>query len=352
MSEPTVWRWWDRFLEQGACGILRDDPRRRGRKPISEEKTAELIELAMPPPPAHAGHWTLLALAGRMGIAVSIVFAILKRSGLKPHRAETFKASRDPKFEEKIRDVVGLYVDPPDHAAVISVDEKTQIQVLGRTQAPLPMTPGHPETRTHDCNRNGTACLMAALDVATGEITGQMFERNRSKEFLAFLDLVAEGIEPGTDVRVILDNVSSHKSAMVNEWLKDRPNWTFQFTLAPASWTNAVESFFSMLSTAEAEAFNLQLGGRVHRGDRGLHRASQCQRRPPVPLEQEARGSRRGVEEGAPEAARNGIVKKNQTTSGQPPTGGLSALAPMEPDTCIAGIGFTPFGTVLSKQTQ
>ena len=155
MSKPTVWRWWDRFLEEGVDGLLHDIPRRRGRKPISQVKVRELIELAMPPP-EHTSHWTLRALAKKLGIAVSTVFSILKRNGLKPHRVKTFKVSRDPRFERKVRDVVGLYVNPPDHAVVISVDEKTQIQALGRTQTPLSMKPGHSETRTHDYKRNGT----------------------------------------------------------------------------------------------------------------------------------------------------------------------------------------------------
>ena len=260
MSKPTVWRWWDRVLVEGVDGLLYDIPRRRGRKPISEDKVSELIELAMSPPPAHASHWTLRALAKTLGIAVSTVFNILKRNGLKPHRVKTFKVSRDPRFALKVRDVVGLYVDPPDHAVVISVDEServnaigsseraNQIQALGRTQTPLPMKAGHPETRTHDDTRNGTTCLMAALDVATGKVTGQMVERHRSEEFLAFLDLVSEGIKPGTQVHVVLDNVSSRKSAEVNEWLKDNANWTFHFTPTSASWMNAVERFFSKLS--------------------------------------------------------------------------------------------------------
>ncbi len=221
--------------------LLCDIPGKTGRKPVSQETVRQVIELAMSPPPEHSSHWTLRALAKRQGIAVSTVFGILKRNGLEPHRVKTFKVSRDPRFELKVRDVVGLYVDPPDHAVVISVDEKTRIQALGRTQTPLPMKPGHPGTRTHDDRRNGTTCLMAALDVATGKVTGEMVERHRSEEFLAFLDNVAGGIEPGTPVHVILDNVSSHKSAEVNQWLKQHKNWTFHFTPTSASWMNAVE---------------------------------------------------------------------------------------------------------------
>ncbi len=197
MSKPTVWRWWDRFLVEGVGGLLYDIPPRRVRK---------------------------------------------------PHRVRTFKASRDPGFELKVRDVVGLHDNPPDHAVVISADEKTRIQALGRTQVPLPMRPGHPEICTQDDKRNGTTCLMAALDVATGKVTGRMVARHRSEEFLAFLEFVSEGIEPGTPVHVILDNVSPHKSAEANEWLKDNANWTFHFTPTSASSMNAVESFFSTLA--------------------------------------------------------------------------------------------------------
>ena len=248
MSKPTVWRWWDRFLAEGVDGLLRDATRPPGKKPVPEDKVKALIALAMSPPPEHARHWTVRALARRLGMVYSTVHGILKENGLRPHQVKTFKVSRDPRFEIKVRDVVGLYVDPPDHAVVISVDEKTQIQALGRTQRPLPMKPGHAGTRTHDYRRNGTTCLLAALDTATGKVVGRTVERHRSEEFLAFLDHVAEGIAPETPVHVILDNVSSHKSAEVHEWLKGRPDWTFHFTPTSASWMNAVEGFFSKLA--------------------------------------------------------------------------------------------------------
>ncbi len=249
MSKPTVWRWWDRFLAEGVDGLLRDATRPPGRKPVPEDRVKAVVALAMSPPPEHARHWTLKALAEEMGdMVISTVRNILLRHGLRPHQVKTFKVSRDPRFEIKVRDVVGLYVDPPDHAVVLSVDEKTQIQALGRTQRPLPMKPGHAETRTHDYRRNGTTCLLAALDTATGKVVGRTVERHRSEEFLAFLDHVAEGIAPGTQVHVILDNVSSHKSAEVHEWLKGRPDWTFHFTPTSASWMNAVEGFFSKLA--------------------------------------------------------------------------------------------------------
>ena len=261
MSKPTVWRWWDRFLAEGVDGLLRDATRPPGRKPVPEDRVKAVVALAMSPPPEHARHWTLKALAEEMGdMVISTVRNILLRHGLRPHQVKTFKVSRDPRFEIKVRDVVGLYVDPPDHAVVLSVDEServnatgsseraNQIQALGRTQRPLPMKPGHAETRTHDYRRNGTTCLLAALDTATGKVVGRTVERHRSEEFLAFLDHVAEGIAPGTQVHVILDNVSSHKSAEVHEWLKGRPDWTFHFTPTSASWMNAVEGFFSKLT--------------------------------------------------------------------------------------------------------
>ena len=248
MSKPTVWRWWDRFLAEGVDGLLRDATRPPGKKPIKEDKVKELIDLAMSPPPAHARHWTLKALAGEIGgMEATTVRNILRRHGLRPHQVKTFKVSRDPRFEIKVRDVVGLYVNPPDHAVVLSVDEKPQIQALGSTQTSLPMTSDHEETRTHDYRRHGTTCLLAALDVATGKVVGRTVERHRSAEFLDFLDHVAEGIDPGTPVHVILDNVSSHRSAEVHEWLRGHPDWTFHFTPTSASWMNAVEGFFSKL---------------------------------------------------------------------------------------------------------
>ena len=179
---------------------------------------------------------------------VSSVRSILARNRLRPHQVKVFKVPADRQFEKKTHDVVELYVDPPDRAVVLSVDEKTQIQALGRTQKPLRMKAGHPETRTHDYRRNGTACLMAALDTATGKVTGQTVARHRSKEFLEFLDLVNGGIAPGTPVHVIPGNVSSHNSAEVHAWLAEHPDWTFHFTPAPASWMNAVEGFFSKLA--------------------------------------------------------------------------------------------------------
>ena len=249
LSKPTVWRWWDRFLSEGVDGLLRDATRPPGKTPIPADRIQAVIDLAMSPPPPNRSHWTLKALATAVGgLTATTVHRILQRHGLRPHQVKTFKVSNDPRFGIKAHDVIGLYMNPPDHAVVLSVDEKTQIQALGRTQTPLPPAPGHPTTRTHDYKRNGTTTLLAALDVATGKVVGKMTERHRSEDFCAFLDHVAADLDPTMAVHVILDNLSAHKSAHVHAWLADHPHWTFHFTPTSASWMNAVEGFFSKLA--------------------------------------------------------------------------------------------------------
>ncbi len=208
----------------------------------------------MSPPPPHAGHRTLKALAEAMGdTGLSTVRDILRRHGLRPHQVKTFRVSRDRRFELKVRDVVGLCACPPDHAVVLSVDEKTRIRAPGRTRRPLPMKPGAAGTRTHDYRRNAATCLMAAAGSATGKAAGQTVERHRSKEFTAFLDHVAEGIGSGIPVHVVRGDVSSRKSARVHAWLKHHPDRTFHFTPAPASWMNAAGGFFPKLSRQRLE---------------------------------------------------------------------------------------------------
>ena len=199
--------------------------------------------------PPHAGHRTPKALAEAMGdLGVSTVRDILRRHGLRPHQVKTFRVSRDRRFELKVRDVVGLHACPPDHAVVLSVDEKTRIRAPGRTRKPLPMKPGAAGTRTHDYRRNAATCLMAAAGIATGRAAGRMVARHRCGEFPAFLDHVAEGIGPGVKVHVVQGDVSSRKSAEIREWLKHHPDRTFHFTRAPASWMNAAGGFFPKLS--------------------------------------------------------------------------------------------------------
>ncbi len=247
--EPTVWRWWDRCPAGGVDGLLRDATRPPGRKPVPAATVQAVIDLAMSPPPPNRSHWTLKALAAAAGgLTATTVRRILRRHGLRPHQVRTFKVSNDPRFGVKAHDVVGPCTNPPDHAVVLPVDGKTRIQALGRTQKPLPPAPGHPTTRTHDCRRNGTTTLLAALDVATGKVVGQMTARHRSEDFCAFPDHAAEGLDPDAEVHVILDNLPAHRSARVHAWLADHPNWTFHFTPTSASWTDAVEGFFSKLA--------------------------------------------------------------------------------------------------------
>ncbi len=198
----------------------------------------------MSPPPPQAGHRTPKALAEAMGgMVISTVRDILRRHGLRPHQVKTFRVSRDRRFELKVGDVVGLHACPPDHAVVLSVDEKTRIRAPGRTRTPLPMKPGAAGTRTHDYRRNA----------ATGRAAGRMVARHRCEEFPAFLDHVAEGIGPGVKVHVVQGDVSSRRSAEIHEWLKHHPDRTFHFTRARASWMNAVEGFFSRLSRQRLE---------------------------------------------------------------------------------------------------
>ncbi len=231
LSKPAVWRWRDRFLSEGVEGLLRDATRPPGKQPIPAATVQAVINLAMSPPPPNRRHWTLKALTTAVGgLTATTVHRILQRHGLRPHQVRTFKVSNDPRFGIKAHDVIGLYMNPPDHAVVLSVDEKTRIQALGRTRTPLPPAPGHAATRTHDYRRNGTTTLLAALDVATGKVVGQMTERHRSEDFCAFLDHVAVGIDPEAEVHVILDNLSAHKSALVHAWLADHPDWHFHFT--------------------------------------------------------------------------------------------------------------------------
>jgi transposase len=181
-------------------------------------------------------------------ISISSVQRIWRGHGLQPHRVRQFKLSTDPAFAAKLRDVVGLYVDPPAHAVVLSVDEKSQIQALARTQAPLPMKPGYPTTRTHDYKRHGTTTLFAALDVLEGKVIGRCMQRHRHQEFIRFLNAVEAAVPAGKIVHAILDNYAVHKHQKVRAWLDRHPRWTFHFTPTSASWLNAVEGFFSALS--------------------------------------------------------------------------------------------------------
>ncbi len=248
VSKPCVWRWQRRFMEAGVDGLLHDRTRKPGKAPVPDPVVGRLIARTLSDPPGETTHWTSRAMATAMGLAVSTVQKIWRAHGLAPHRLRVFKLSRDPQFAAKVRDVVGLYVDPPAHSLVLSVDEKSQIQALDRTQPGLPMKKGRAGTMTHDYIRNGTTTLFAALNVLDGTVVGQCMQRHRHQEFLRFLNRLERDIPAGRLIHVILDNYASHKHPKVRAWLARHPRWTFHFTPTSASWLNAVEGFFARLT--------------------------------------------------------------------------------------------------------
>ena len=247
-SKTCVWRWQERFMHEGIDGLLRDKTRPPGTPRASDDKVAEVIRLTQAPPPHEATHWTLRAMSARVGLAASTVRAIWKAHGLSPHRWQQFKLSRDPAFAEKLHDVVGLYVAPPAHAVVLSVDEKSQIQALDRTQPGLPLKKGRGQTMTHDDKRHGTTTLFAALNVLTGEVIGQNMARHRHQEFIRFLNGIERSVPKAKAIHVILDNYAAHKTPEVRGWLERHPRWTFHFIPTSSSWLNAVEGFFAKLT--------------------------------------------------------------------------------------------------------
>ena len=247
-SKATVWRWQRRFMEEGVEGLLRDKTRKPGKPPVPEATVRKVVGTALSDPPAEETHWTLRALAAVVDLAASTVRLILARHKIALHRWRHSEISTDPKFEEKVHKVIGLYVNPPKDAVVLSIDEKTQIQALGRTQKGLPMKPGRPATMTRDCKRNGTTTLFAALDILTGKVIGRHFQRHRHQELIEFLEQVEASMPAGKDIHVILDNYAAHKHEAVREWLSKRDRWQFHFTPTSCSWLNAVEGFFAKLA--------------------------------------------------------------------------------------------------------
>ena len=248
VSRPMVWRWQQRFAEAGVEGLLRDKTRRPGKAPISAEVVARVVTLTCSAPPHQATHWTGRSMAKVAGISLRSVQRIWEAHELQPHRLRSFKRSRDPNFEAKLRDVVGLYVDPPQFAVVLSLDEKTQIQALDRTQPGLPLKRGKCANMTHDYNRNGTTTLFAALNVLEGNVIGRCMQRHTHEDFIRFLNSVESKVPAGKSIHAILDNYATHKHPKVLAWLARHPRWTFHFTPTSASWLNAVENFFSKIT--------------------------------------------------------------------------------------------------------
>jgi transposase len=247
-SKPVVWRWQERFMQEGVDGLLRDKTRKPGKAPLPAATVQYVIDLVLGPPPGETTHWTGRMLAKAAGVSLRSAQRILEAHQLAPHRIHAFKLSKDPKFAEKLKDVVGLYVDPPAHAVVLSVDEKSQIQALDRTQPGLPMKPGRAGTMTHDYKRHGTTTLFAALNVLDGTVIGSNMQRHRHQEFIRFLNTVEAKVPAGKTIHAIIDNYATHKHPKVRAWLARHSRWTFHFTPTSASWLNAVEGFFAKLT--------------------------------------------------------------------------------------------------------
>jgi transposase len=248
ISKPTVWRWQARYLEAGVDGLLRDKSRPPGTPPLSAAIKTLVLTKTMRETPPDATHWSVRSMARAVGISHTSVQNIWRAHGLKPHLVDSFKVSNDPAFAEKVEDVVGLYLDPPDKAVVFSVDEKSQIQALDRSQPGLPMKKGRAGTMTHDYKRNGTTTLFAALSVLDGRVIGRNMQRHRHQEFIRFLNVIERDIPAGKMIHAILDNYATHKHPKVKEWLRRHPRWTFHFTPTSSSWINAVEGYFAKLT--------------------------------------------------------------------------------------------------------
>jgi transposase len=247
-SKPVVWRWQARFMTEGIAGLTRDKTRKPGKKPLPASTVQHVIDLVLAPPPGETTHWTGRMLATAAGVSLRSVQRILEAHQLAPHHIRTFKLSNDPKFADKLKDIVGLYIDPPAHAVVLSVDEKSQIQALDRTQPGLPIKPGRAGTMTHDYKRHGTTTLFAALNILDGTVIGQNMKRHRHQEFIRFLNAVDAKVPRRKSIHAIVDNYATHKHPNVQKWLTRHPRWTLHFTPTSASWLNAVEGFFAKLT--------------------------------------------------------------------------------------------------------
>ena len=244
----TVGLWRNRFIAEGMVG-LGDEPRPGAPREIGDEKVEQVVRLTLEKTPKGATHWSSRMLAARTGLSQSTISRIWRAFGLKPHRTESFQLSTDPLLIDKVRDIVGLYLDPPHHALVLCVDEKSQIQALSRTQPVLPMRTGQQERHTHDYKRHGVTSLFAALDIATGNVLGKCSRRHRSVEFLDFLRKIDQTPFPSiVDIHLVLDNYGTHKTASVRQWLQKRPRYHLHFTPTHASWLNQVERWFALLT--------------------------------------------------------------------------------------------------------
>jgi len=267
LTQPTVGKWRSRFLARRLEGLL-DEPRPGAPRRISDAEVERVMRLTLETQPREATHWSTRAMARRCGLSQAAVSRMWRAFALQPHRVESFKLSKDPLFIEKVRDIVGLYLRPPDKALVLCVDEKAQMQALDRSQPLLPMRPGQVERRTHDYVRHGTTSLFAALDVKSGRVMGEFHRRHRSVEFRKFLERIEASVPAALDVHLILDNYGTHKTPRIHRWLARHPRFHVHFTPTSASWINLVERWFAALTEK-------QLRRGVHRSTRELEEAVQ-----------------------------------------------------------------------------
>ena len=247
ITPQTVGKWRSRFVEQRIDGLL-DEPRPGAPREIGDAEIERLLAMTLNQRPKEATHWSSRMLAAKLSISASTVQRVWRAFGLQPHREETFKLSTDPLFVEKVRDIVGLYLNPPLKALVLCVDEKSQIQALDRTQPLLPMSFGVAARRTHDYERHGTTTLFAALDIASGKVIGELHRRHRAKEFLQFLRTIDANVPPELEVHLVMDNYGTHKTAAVRRWFLRHPEYRLHFTPTSASWLNLVERFFGEIT--------------------------------------------------------------------------------------------------------
>jgi transposase len=248
----TVRRWRTRFAEKRCEGLL-DEPRPGRPRAVGDDRVEELIAATLETKPKDATHWSTRSMAEHLGMSQSTVSRVWRAFGLAPHKQDSWKLSSDPLFVDKVRDVVGLYLNPPERAVVFCVDEKTQIQALNRTQPIFPMLPGTPQRASHDYVRHGTSSLYAALNLTTGKVIGALHARHRATEFLAFLRKIDAEVPAGLDVHVVLDNASTHKTPAVRRWLTTHPRFVLHFTPTSSSWLNLVERWFAELTTKKLQ---------------------------------------------------------------------------------------------------
>jgi len=244
ITGPTIGKWRQRFVESRLDGLL-DEPRVGAPRRIKDRQVEEVVTKTLESMPTNSTHWSTRLMAEKVGLSQTAIVRIWKAFGLQPHRVENFKLSKDPQFVEKVRDIVGLYMNPPDRAIVLCVDEKSQVQALNRTQPILPLAPGVPARQTHDYERHGVTSLFAAMDVASGVTISNCYRRHRHQEFLQFLNEIEGNLPAGPDVHLIMDNYGTHKVDKVQAWLKRHPRYYVHFTPTGASWLNLVERLFA-----------------------------------------------------------------------------------------------------------